>query len=151
MDGATIRRLDVDDVGTMRGMLSMFGEAFKDPAAYRHAQPHDTYLARLLSRKTLVALAAIAEGEVIGGIAAYVLDKFEQVRSEVYIYDLAVAEAQRRRGVATALIAELRGIAADIGAWVIFVQAEYDDDPAIALYEKLGAREDVMHFDITVP
>ena len=28
------------------------------------------------------------------------------------------------------------------------VQADYGDDPAIALYTKLGVREDVMHFDI---
>jgi aminoglycoside 3-N-acetyltransferase I len=31
---------------------------------------------------------------------------------------------------------------------VIFVQADYGDDPAIALYTKLGSREDVIHFDI---
>jgi aminoglycoside 3-N-acetyltransferase I len=28
------------------------------------------------------------------------------------------------------------------------VQADHGDDPAIALYEKLGVREDVLHFDI---
>lgn len=31
---------------------------------------------------------------------------------------------------------------------VIFVQADYGDDPAIALYTKVGVREDVLHFDI---
>jgi aminoglycoside 3-N-acetyltransferase I len=31
---------------------------------------------------------------------------------------------------------------------VIYVQAEYGDDPAIALNSKLGTREDVLHFDI---
>ena len=35
-------------------------------------------------------------------------------------------------------------------AWVIYVQADYGDDPAIALYEKLGVREEVLHFDIPV-
>jgi hypothetical protein len=34
---------------------------------------------------------------------------------------------------------------------VIFVQADRGDDAAIALYSKLGAREDVLHFDIAVP
>lgn len=63
---------------------------------------------------------------------------------------LAVAAAHRRRGIATALIERLREIAARRGAWVIYVQADYGDDPAIALYEKLGVREDVMHFDIAV-
>ena len=150
MDGATIRWLGAYDVDTMRGMLAMFGEAF-DPAAYRHAQPDDAYLARLLGSETFIALAAVIDGAVVGGIAAYVLDKFEQARREVYLYDLAVAEAHRRRGIATALIAELRRVAADLGAYVIFVQADYGDDPAIALYEGLGTREDVMHFDIAVP
>jgi aminoglycoside 3-N-acetyltransferase I len=31
------------------------------------------------------------------------------------------------------------------------VQADHGDDPAIALYTKLGTREDVLHFDIEVP
>ncbi|MFN3510644.1 MAG: AAC(3)-I family aminoglycoside 3-N-acetyltransferase, partial [Tsuneonella troitsensis] len=39
-------------------------------------------------------------------------------------------------------------IAREMGAWVIYVQADHGDDPAIALYTKLGTREDVLHFDI---
>ncbi|HLQ91229.1 MAG TPA: AAC(3)-I family aminoglycoside 3-N-acetyltransferase, partial [Xanthobacteraceae bacterium] len=41
-------------------------------------------------------------------------------------------------------------IAAARGAYVIYVQADSGDAPAIALYSKLGAREDVFHFDIIV-
>ena len=44
----------------------------------------------------------------------------------------------------------LRAIAADIGAWVVYVQADYGDEAALALYQKLGAREEVLHFDIPV-
>jgi aminoglycoside 3-N-acetyltransferase I len=89
-------------------------------------------------------------GEVVGGIAAYELKKFEQERSAIYIYDLAVAVGHRRQGIATALIAELQRIAAACGAYVIFVQADLGDAPAIALYTKLGTREDVLHFDIPI-
>jgi aminoglycoside 3-N-acetyltransferase I len=32
----------------------------------------------------------------------------------------------------------------------MFVQADLGDDPAIALYTKLGSREDVLHFDIAI-
>jgi aminoglycoside 3-N-acetyltransferase I len=79
-----------------------------------------------------------------------VLRKFERARSEVYIYDLAVAEDCRRLGIATALIEGLKPIAVERDAWVIFVQADREDAPAIALYEKLGTREEVLHFDIPV-
>ena len=96
------------------------------------------------------ALTAFRRGQVVGGLTAYELRKFEQERSEIYIYDLAVAAADRRQGIATALLEELRRIAAARGAYVIFVQADLGDDPAIALYTKLGRREDVLHFDIVV-
>ena len=68
----------------------------------------------------------------------------------MYIYDLAVSAEHRRRGVATALIERLRETAARRGVWVVYVQADYGDDPAIALYERLGVREEVLHFDIGV-
>ena len=89
-------------------------------------------------------------GAVVGGLAAYELQKFERERSEIYIYDLAVAAAHRREGIATALIEELKVIAAARGAYVIFVQADRNDAAAIALYTKLGSRENVLHFDIKI-
>lgn len=35
--------------------------------------------------------------------------------------------------------------------YVIFVQADIEDAPAIALYDKLGSKETVHHFDFDVP
>jgi ribosomal protein S18 acetylase RimI-like enzyme len=145
-----IRHLGADDMRSMRSMLAMFSRAFDDPHSYAAASPSDDYLGRLLGREHFIALAALDNEAVVGGLAAYVLEKFEQQRSEIYIYDLAVAESHRRQGVATALIEELRRIGAERDAYVIFVQADHGDDPAIALYTKLGRREDVMHFDIPV-
>ena len=87
---------------------------------------------------------------MVGALAGYELVKFEAERSEIYIYDLAVREEYRRQGVATALFEALKPIAREKGAWVIFVQADPPDAPAVALYEKLGSREEVLHFDIAV-
>ena len=146
----SVRSLGPGDTPLMRAVLSMFGEAFHDVETYSAAQPGADYLERLLGRDTFIAIAAMEGDRVVGGVAAYVLQKFEQERSEIYIYDLAVAETHRRQGVATAMITELQRVAASCGAYVIFVQADYGDEPAIALYTKLGARENVMHFDIPV-
>ena len=147
---AEIRLLGPGDLGPMHQMLDMFGAAFGESAAYDAARPEDAWLTRLLGSDGFIALAASVDGSVIGGIAAYVLDKFEQARREVYLYDLAVAESWRRRGIAAALIEELKRVAKTRGAYVIFVQADLGDAPAIALYEGLGVREDVLHFDIGV-
>jgi aminoglycoside 3-N-acetyltransferase I len=146
-----IRTLGPGDVALMDATLAMFGEAFGEIETYGGARPRAAYLERLLGSDHFIALAAVSDdGAVVGGIAAYELRKFERERSEIYIYDLAVAAAHRRTGIATALIAELKRIAAERGAYVIFVQADTVDAPAIALYSKLGIREDVLHFDIPV-
>jgi aminoglycoside 3-N-acetyltransferase I len=148
LPSVSIRRLKPGDVPVLRRLNALFGEAFADLETYTGKQPDDAYLEGLLAKEHIFAVVALAGEEVLGGLMAYELDKFEQARREVYIYDLAVSAMHRREGIATALIEYLRGLAAGRGAWVIYVQADYGDEPAVALYEKLGAREEVLHFDI---
>ena len=145
-----LQQLTPGDQALMDGLLTTFGEAFGEVETYGARRPSADYLRRLLGSDSFIALVALKDGEVVGGLAAYELKKFEQERSEIYIYDLAVAAAHRRQGIATALIQRLKELAAARGAYVIFVQADPGDEPAIALYSKLGAREDVLHFDIEV-
>lgn len=145
------KQLASTDVGLMKKLLKVFGDAFEDVNTYQGAIPSDSYLQSLLGKEHFIAVVVLDESNaVVGGLAAYELQKFERERKEIYIYDLAVLEAHRRRGVATRLINELRRIAKAHGAYVIFVQADRGDMPAIKLYESLGKREDVYHFDIDV-
>jgi aminoglycoside 3-N-acetyltransferase I len=146
----SICQLSAKDLALMEELLAVFGEAFEEVDRYSSSRPSHTYLNRLLSSHYFIALAALKNRSVVGGLAAYELQKFEQERSEIYIYDLAVAAEHRRQGIATALIQELKKIAVARSAYVIFVQADIGDDPAIALYTKLGVREDVLHFDIAI-
>lgn len=145
-----VRRLKRGDVPLMRKLNALFGEVFGEPGTYGAEPPSDAYLDDLLSREHVVAVVALSDEEVLGGLVAYEHEKFEKARRELYIYDLAVAEAHRRRGIATALIEHLRAMAPARGVWVIYVQADRGDDPAIALYETFGTSEDVLHFDIPV-
>ena len=147
--GFTIDELASTDVEVMNALLTLFGQAFEDRETYENNRPSQPYLERLLDNENFIVLVARKQETVVGGLAAYVLQKFEQERSEVYIYDLAVAAENRRQGIATALIVKLKELARGRGAHVIFVQADYGDDPAISLYTKLGIREKVLHFDIS--
>lgn len=80
-----IRVLEAGELGPLRAMLSMFGIAFAEVDTYTAQQPDDDYLRRLLSSDTFVAVAAFAGTAVVGGLADYVLPKFEQARCELYI------------------------------------------------------------------
>jgi aminoglycoside 3-N-acetyltransferase I len=146
-----VQLLTANDLPLMEAMSDMFAEAFDEVEVHRGKRPDAAWLEDLLASEHFIALAALKGREVVGGIAAYELRKYEQPRREIYLYDLAVAAAHRRQGIATALILELRKLAAVRGAYVIFVQADEGDDPAIALYSKMGVREDVLHFDIDLP
>lgn len=146
-----IRRLGPADLALLRALNALFASAFEDPASYAHSPPDDAYVQQVLSQPHVFALVALQAGAVVGGLVAYELPKLEQARSEVYLYDLAVAAHARRQGVATGLIRSLQAMARERGAWVVFVQADHSDPPAIALYEKLGLREEVLHFDLPLP
>lgn len=145
-----IQQLSSKDIELMTSLLNVFGEAFEQVDVYCKNQPSPDYLQCLLGNRNFIALTAIKNNEVVGGLAAYELQKFEQERSEIYIYDLAVSAVHRREGIATALIQKLKDIGKQRKAYVVFVQADLGDEPAIELYQKLGVREDVLHFDIEI-
>ena len=147
------KRLQSGDAAPLRALLNVFRVAFAEPDSERQHEPDDAYINTLLSDPTCVALVACNNhGEVVGGLVAYELRKFEQPRSEFYLYDLAVDERYRRQGIATELIERLGLIGAAAGAYVIFVQADKVDAPAVALYTKLciSIEADVLHFDIAI-
>jgi aminoglycoside 3-N-acetyltransferase I len=144
------KKLESADVVAFKNLLKVFGEAFKEPHTYQDAVPSGAYLEKMLAGENFIVVVASSGKEVVGGLAAYVLEKFERERKEIYIYDLAVREDHRMKGVATALIGKLKEIARERGAYIIYVQADPEDLPAIKLYESLGIKEEVFHFDIPV-
>ena len=127
-----VRTLQSGDVATLRGMLEVFGRAFEDIDRYCGNQPRESYLRKLIEGDTLIAIAALAGSKVIGALVAYELRKIEQEVSEIYIYDLAVEESHRRAGIATAMIEKLKLNAASRSASLIYVQADYGDEPSFA-------------------
>ncbi|WP_372524234.1 GNAT family N-acetyltransferase [Alteriqipengyuania sp.] len=132
-------------------MNALFGEVFGEPETYCDVPPSHAYARELLSDPHMVLIVAQDRERIVGAIGGYILRKFEQERSELYIHDLAVAEDCRRQGIATRMIEEARRIARETGAWTVFVQADVipEDEPARALYRKLAHEEiTALHFDI---
>ena len=144
---AEYARLGPADDDRLDQLNRFFARAFPDPDILDCSGASHRQRAEWLANEQNVALVALHDGAIVGGLVAYRLDKIEG-RREFYIYDLAVDEAHRRKGIATELISLLRDLARDAGAWAVYVQADPPDEPAVALYTKLGTREDVLHFDL---
>lgn len=103
----------------------------------------DAY-ARLLSTMGERALGAVAPHHERGasGVGFGIVDG-----RWLGIFGMATASAQRRRGVARAMLAALAERARALGATHAYLQVEVDNDAAHALYEGLGfARAHRYHY-----
>ncbi|GAB4198646.1 MAG: hypothetical protein Tsb002_33760 [Wenzhouxiangellaceae bacterium] len=83
-----IQQLASADIGLMRRLLNLYGRVFDEIPVYCEQQPSDDYLQRLLNKQSFITLVAMQDEELVAGLCAYELEKFEQQRSEIYIYDL---------------------------------------------------------------
>jgi ribosomal protein S18 acetylase RimI-like enzyme len=66
---------------------------------------------------------------------------------EMFLYELGVDDAYRRRGVATALVERLIGLAGERGCTGVWTGTEKDNTAALATYRRAGAELD---FDTVV-
>jgi ribosomal protein S18 acetylase RimI-like enzyme len=62
--------------------------------------------------------------------------------TEMFLYELGVASHARGRGIGTALVDALAGIARERGCHGMWVGTEADNDAALATYRRAGANEE---------
>jgi aminoglycoside 3-N-acetyltransferase I len=98
----------------------------------------DAYLRRILARDDFWALAALVDGQIVGGLTAHTLPLTRAEESEVFIYDIAVMPEFQRQGIGRRLVTTLRSEAAAAGIGVMFVPADNEDTHALDFYRALG-------------
>lgn len=62
--------------------------------------------------------------------------------TEMFLYELGVDEAYRRRGIGSALAAELARFARDRGCYFQWVLVDDDNEAALATYRRAGTTEE---------
>jgi len=118
-----VRRLGVGDEGVLAAL------ATREPPARA---------GELLADGRTVFLVAFERDEPIGFVLAYELIRRHGDPSILFLYEVDVAAACRRRGVATALLLELERVARARGIREAFVLTNASNEPAMRLYESLG-------------
>lgn len=81
---------------------------------------------------------AVADGRTVGQCAAMVLQLVSS-GPELFVENLGVAESYRRRGIATALLAEVASWGREHSCGTAWVATEPDNDAANALYHRWGS------------
>jgi ribosomal protein S18 acetylase RimI-like enzyme len=124
-----IRRLEAGDLP----LVLVAGELFDAP-------PDTAATERFLATPGHHLLLAIDDDQPVGfatGIEMTHPDK----GTELFLYELAVAQAAWQRGIGTQLVEAMRDLAAARGCYGMWVLAEEDNVAALATYRRAGGTE----------
>lgn len=110
----------------------------------------DEYLNKMLQNKMAVILAAFESDKIVGGLVAFEMTPIHGTK-EFYIYDIAVHPEHQKKGVGSKIVEQIKEEARERGVGTIFVEAESEDEGAVAFYRAIGGEEvAVNHFNFKV-
>lgn len=129
------RKLESGDDSLFSNLVLLFNEEFKSPTL---TYVNTKNIRKLLNNPNFVCIVAQIDNKIIGGITAYELEMYDREGSSMYIYDLAVRKACRRKGIGSSLVNEIIRLCKSKAIKDLFVQADGIDQQAIDFYKKVG-------------
>jgi ribosomal protein S18 acetylase RimI-like enzyme len=129
-DGVTVRQAGSGD----EAEVARFREAFDYDVI-----PDETR--RFLADERHILLLGYVDALPAGfvsGVELFHPDK----RAELFLYEIGVVDAARRRGLARALIEELKRLGKERGCAAMWVLTDEANAAAVGLYERTGGRWD---------
>lgn len=143
MSTVSIKKLE--NVEELKELIAVFSLAFE--SSY---DTSDEYLLSMLKNTSCVILGAVVESRIVGGLVAFEMTPIHGTK-EFYIYDIAVHPLSQKQGVGKKLMEATKEEAHARGVGTIFVEAESEDEGAVAFYRALGGEEvAVNHFNFTL-
>jgi aminoglycoside 3-N-acetyltransferase I len=134
----------LSSLSDVKALISVFTLAFGQGYTVT-----DEYLSKMLEDDRTLVLGAFEDTEILGGLVAIEMRPIHGSK-EFYIYDIAVHPEHQKQGIGKALIEHLTQEARKKGIETIFVEAESEDEDAVAFYRALGGEEvSVNHFNFT--
>jgi aminoglycoside 3-N-acetyltransferase I len=134
-----IKKLAPDEVSLAGELIEMFG--FDDESEHQSFSA-DEYVKKMLARDDFHVIVALENDQLIGGLTAYEMKMFKRETTEMFLYEIEVAETHRQKGVGKALIEFLKQICAEKEIVEMFVGTEKDNLAARKLYATTGCKAD---------
>ena len=110
--------------------------------------PQPDAVSRFLSDPRHHILLAYENGKPVGFVSGVELTHPDK-GTEMFLYELAVDDEHRRRGVGTELVEALRGLAVEHGCYDMWVLTDDDNEAALRTYRKAGADQSSTHVMLT--
>ena len=91
-----------------------------------------------LDNKSNYFLAYLIDGEIVGYLIAYVLQRYDGRNEMLYLHEIDIKETYRRQGIATKLLKEIEGIRKSEGFIKMFLITNKSNDAAVKLYDSMN-------------
>lgn len=127
--GERIRRLGPEEVAQAAEVVRAFKGSSRSPGS----------LDVFLRNPANFLLVAEERGEAAGFLTAHRLERADREAGQMFVYEVGVAAAWRRRGVATALLRKITALAREEGMFEAFVLTSRSNEAARDLYARTGA------------
>ena len=138
------KRLKKEDLLIFNSLISLFNLVFEEENPTIGSEANSL---RLLDNERFIAIVALAENEIAGGLTAYELPMYYSDSSEIFLYDMAVKPEYQRMGIGKGLIQRLKEYCIKNGIQDFFVMAHEEDEHAIEFYRATGGKaEKVVNF-----
>jgi aminoglycoside 3-N-acetyltransferase I len=137
-----ITQLGKNDTALANKLIALFAEVFEEK---KTAPTKNDHLYNLLNNPAFIALVALDDNKVIGGITAYELPMLAKAKSEIFIYDVAIKTEYQRKGIGRKLITALLALAKEKGVSEVFVAAHTEDTHALKFYQSLGGKAEKVN------
>lgn len=126
-------------------LLKIFHIVFEHDVAL----PSKEYLQNLLSKDDFKVFVAMVDGSVVGGLTIYVLHSYYVEQPQAFIYDVGIEPSFQGKGIGKRLLNEVLGFCKKHGYSEAFVEAEGDDDEAIAFYSRTKPDSEMQALQFT--
>ena len=103
-------------------------------------RPQPSWTEQFLADPGHHLIMAFDDGEAVGFVSG-IVTRHPDKAPEMLLYELAVAEGHRRRGIGSALVAALRDHARSLGHRGMWVVIDEGDEVPAATYRAAGATE----------
>ncbi|MEH1012948.1 GNAT family N-acetyltransferase [Micromonospora sp. CPCC 206060] len=121
--------MEIRQVTTVDGVLAA-GALFDDPV-------RPDWATRFLDSPGHHLLVAYVDGTPVGMVTGVEMTHPDK-GTELFLYELGVADGYQRRGIGGALVAALADLARERGLYGMWVVADGDNVPALATYRSAG-------------
>jgi aminoglycoside 3-N-acetyltransferase I len=125
-----VRRFEASDAETAVALVEQFAGNVVS----------SEYLKEFLASPVNYLIVAEIENTLAGFLLAHALQRLKQESHKMFIYELDVAQAYRRKGVGTALIQYILGIVRQEKMMNAFVFTSYSNKGAVEFYKSTGGK-----------